>query len=121
MCTPDKFECIENIEVDISQCLEKCSGKLITSYDQREIENEKSFLNTFIQKQMNYFGSPFSDKFKGLLKTIFNSFICHLLILYLLEFLRTVPSEYNALITNLSEEYWKYKGAYQDFPSEFRG
>ena len=45
-----------------------------------------------------------------------------MIIIFPSEFIRPIPStsEYQSLIANLSEEYWKYKG-YHTFPEELKG
>ena len=39
LCTFKEMECIKNIDIDEYKCLQECSGLLVTSYDQNEIEN----------------------------------------------------------------------------------
>lgn len=40
MCTTKKhLDCISSIKVDNSECLQQCSGTLITSYNQEEYED----------------------------------------------------------------------------------
>ena len=67
LCTQEELKWIQDIEVDSSKCLEQCSGILVTSYKQQEIENEKSFFNTFILKLTNHFVKNDPNEFKGLL------------------------------------------------------
>ena len=71
---------MQDIEVDSSQCLETCSGLLVTSYDQQEIQNENAFFNSFILKLSNYFEKDmyrkdFPIKFDGLFEHNISSLV----------------------------------------------
>ena len=37
------MDCVSRIKVDSSDCLQQCSGLLVTSYDQQEIEYDLDF------------------------------------------------------------------------------
>ena len=39
LCTEEKLDCVSNLKVDNSDCLQQCSGVLVTSYDQQDIED----------------------------------------------------------------------------------
>ena len=42
LCHPDKLQCLENINLENSECLQKCEGLLIAGYDKAKFdENEK--------------------------------------------------------------------------------
>ena len=38
--TPDQLECTQNIEVEYEECLPKCSGVWLTSYDKNKLVYE---------------------------------------------------------------------------------
>ena len=53
LCAPEKLKCIRNVTVDNSNCLQTCSGMLITSYTVEEIEKQ---LPKLVSMLTNYFG-----------------------------------------------------------------
>ena len=40
LCTEEHLDCVSNIKVDNSDCLQQCSGIVVTSYDQQDIEDK---------------------------------------------------------------------------------
>ena len=42
MCMADNLNCVSQIKVNDSACLQICSGLLVTSYNQEEIEDRLS-------------------------------------------------------------------------------
>ena len=44
MCLGEKLECVSNLKVDFSDCLQQCSGVLITSYEAKELHDRVSNL-----------------------------------------------------------------------------
>ena len=36
LCTPEKLECVRNIEIESEECLPQCSGVWVTYHDQLE-------------------------------------------------------------------------------------
>ena len=42
LCTASNLECLSNVKVDNQNCLQKCSGLMVTSYDQQEIGYEST-------------------------------------------------------------------------------
>ena len=36
LCTPDKIECVRNLETKYDDCLPQCSGLWVISYDQEK-------------------------------------------------------------------------------------
>ena len=48
LCTSENLDCISNIKVDNSDCVPKCSGILVTSYEQRDAEEKL----TNVEKRM---------------------------------------------------------------------
>ena len=39
LCLADQLNCVSSIKVDTSGCLQQCTGILVTSYDQKKIED----------------------------------------------------------------------------------
>ena len=42
MCTEESYDCVSSINIDNFVCLPQCSGLIVTSYDQHEIEDRLS-------------------------------------------------------------------------------
>jgi len=68
LCTVEHFDCVSRIKVANSDCLQHCSGILVTSYDQEDVENkiESKFtkLVEYISKDSPYLRS-IKDKIQG--------------------------------------------------------
>ena len=74
LCTEHHLDCISSIKIDKSDCFQQCSGMLVTSYEQMEIENKMSrFANEMIEFMMeeNYAFRKSANKFKGFITIIF--------------------------------------------------
>ena len=39
LCIGEKLECVSNITIEKSDCLQQCSGLKVISYEQQDIEN----------------------------------------------------------------------------------
>ena len=70
LCLAEKLECVSNIMIDKSDCLQQCSGLLVTSYDQQDIENGVlnlvDYLNSKVYYQSKEYRKDVSAKVKGL-------------------------------------------------------
>ena len=63
MCTPKQMICVEKIEIDDSRCMHQCSGLLVTSYDQEDIENlDIKILYTMFTDHIKRLNDIFWDK-----------------------------------------------------------
>ena len=69
------MECVRNVTIDNTSCLQHCSGLLVTSYTQKDIENHelKKELNNLVSKLSTYFNEKtgiykdMENSLKGLL------------------------------------------------------
>ena len=70
LCIAEKLECVSNIMIDKSDCLQQCSGLLVTSYDQQDIENGVlnlvDYLNSKVYYKSQEYRKDISAKVKGL-------------------------------------------------------
>ena len=67
MCVPDQMKCVANVLVEKHNCLKKCSGVLVTSFDTNKKYQSEAFiskLSTDYWKYKGYFQFP--QQFKGL-------------------------------------------------------
>ena len=53
LCTASNLQCISSIKVDTSNCLQQCSGLMVTSYDQQEIINRQDIKILKIAKELS--------------------------------------------------------------------
>ena len=58
MCTPEKLYCVKDLRVDNAKCLPECSGMLVTSYTEKEIENHE--LPRLVTMMSKYFSEKLS-------------------------------------------------------------
>ena len=60
-CTPEKYECLMSIDFEYEECINQCSGVLVTSYDQ----NKFLKLSEYMSKESGDF-KDIANEFKGL-------------------------------------------------------
>ena len=68
MCPPDKMKCVASVDVeDESRCLKKCSGLLVTTFDEYQMkEQSKQFVEKLSTEYWRYKGFyEFPKKSKG--------------------------------------------------------
>ena len=51
ICTPDKRHCVENIGIEDTGCLQRCSGLLVTSYTEEDITTFFSMLASYMVRK----------------------------------------------------------------------
>ena len=58
LCTPDKIDCVRNIETKYEECLPKCSGLWVNRFKKDKILNlnEKLKLSKLSKQYWNYKG-----------------------------------------------------------------
>ena len=58
MCSSKlQVDCVSSIKIDNSECFQQCSGILVTSFDEQEIEDRPlNLVNTLVGKLANYMG-----------------------------------------------------------------
>lgn len=55
MCSSKHLDCVSSIKIEKSECLEQCSGTLVTSYEEQEIEDRPlNLVNTLVDKLSKY-------------------------------------------------------------------
>lgn len=56
MCSLKHFvDCVSSIKIDNSECLQQCSGILVTSFEEQEIEDRPlNLVNTLVDKLSKY-------------------------------------------------------------------
>ena len=69
-CTREQLKCVGEIPMDSSNCLQKCSGMLVTSYTQHDIENQElpklvSMFAAYFGQKMNTF-EDMEEAFQGM-------------------------------------------------------
>ena len=113
LCTADQLNCVSSIKVDTSECLQQCSGIMITSKTENRLLSVVSEMVQFLRKN--------NRKFKKIAKK-FPGSCTKLVILQLLQFNSGLKTKSNVKeqITKLSAKYWNYKGFYK-FPKDFKG
>ena len=50
LCTEEHLDCVSSIKVENSNCLQQCSGIIVTSYDQQDIEDKFIKLVEYMSK-----------------------------------------------------------------------
>ena len=66
MCTPDQMECVENISVTKQNCLKKCSGLQVASFEANNRYQSKDFISKLSNEYWNYKGFfKFPQNFKS--------------------------------------------------------
>ena len=68
LCTPDKIDCVRNIETKYEECLPQCSGLWVNSFDKEKninLNKEKSKLS---KQYWNYKGFYKFLDYKGYLE-----------------------------------------------------
>ena len=72
MCTAEQLQCVSSIKVDKSECLQQCSGLLVTSFDKNEIEDRPvEIANALVDKltkfmsESHYLFQDMAKNFKG--------------------------------------------------------
>ena len=63
LCTEEHFDCVSSTKVDDSDCLQQCSGLIVTSYDQQDIEDK------FRKKLVESFGKG-THSFRNIAKEL---------------------------------------------------
>ena len=78
MCTAEQLQCVSSIKVDKSECLQQCSGLLVTSFDKNEIEDRPvEIANALVDKltkfmsESHYLFQDMAKNFKGFCIKIF--------------------------------------------------
>ena len=67
MCAPDQMECVANVSVEKKNCLKKCSGVLVTSFDKSKDYQSERFISKLSTDYWNYKGYfQFPQQYKGL-------------------------------------------------------
>ena len=64
LCSAKDLDCISSIKVDSSDCHHQCSGILVTSYEQNEIESFADKMIEFMMKD-NYKFNAIGSEFQG--------------------------------------------------------
>lgn len=65
VCNPDELKCIENIKVDNSKCLKKCSGLHVASFEKIVLSDENSVLTELFEYLKRKDPWSFPEKLKG--------------------------------------------------------
>ena len=68
LCTPDKIDCVGNIETKYEECLPKCSGLWVNSFDKEKNINLDKQIWQLSEQYWNYKGYYEFSRFKGYLK-----------------------------------------------------
>ena len=68
MCTTTvQMDCVAKVTVEKQECLKKCSGLLVTSFDSNQKYKSERFISKLSQEYWNYKGYfNFPWEFKGL-------------------------------------------------------
>ena len=56
MCTPDKMDCVANITAEIQNCLKKCSGLQVASFEANKQYQSEEFISKLSTQYWNYKG-----------------------------------------------------------------
>ena len=104
MCIAENLDCVSSIKIDNFDCLQQCSGILVPSYDEEDIEegikNEMvKLVKYLIRKDDWWLYHDMQVEFKGLLNSKY---------------------EVEDKINKLTSDYWNYKTSF-DFPSQYKG
>ena len=51
LCTIENLDCVSSLKVDKSDCLQKCSGMIVTSYDQHRLSNAVDEMVKFLSNK----------------------------------------------------------------------
>jgi len=103
LCTAEDLDCVSSIKVDKednSECFQQCSGILITSYNQKKIDDR---ISNVVREMIDYI-----SKTSYILQNLAEQFIGF-----------ETKSDIKDKIIKLSANYWKYKGFY-NFSSQFK-
>jgi len=101
LCTAEDLDCVSSIDnKDNSECLQQCSGILVTSYSQEKINDR---LSNTVNGMIEYMSKKYYDF--SLLAEQFKGF--------------ETKSDIKDKIIKLSADYWKYKGFY-NFSSQYK-
>ena len=95
MCIAENLDCVSSIKIDNFDCLQQCSGILVPSYDEEDIEegikNEMvKLVKYLIRKDDWWLYHDMQVEFKGLLNSKY---------------------EVEDKINKLTSDYWNYKTA----------
>ena len=105
--------------IDDSNCYKKCSGLIVTSFTPQEMDNK------FRSKLLKYLFSKdvvldnYSNDLRGLSWLLMN-FPINLITKKMYNVEYKEDSEFQKTLSELSSEYWTYKG-YYDYPSKYKG
>ena len=66
VCAPEQMECVANISIESQDCLNKCSGLQVASFDASKKYQLEKFLSKLSTDYWNYKGFfKFPAEFKG--------------------------------------------------------
>ena len=66
LCGPEEFECVKNLNVDYSKCLQSCEGLLITSTQKKEPEKSVPLIeNLYKEYSLFKINFTFPENLKG--------------------------------------------------------
>ena len=87
LCTAKNLECVSRIKVKKLACFQQCSGILITSYDQEDVEDRPiNVVNSLVDKLAAYLSGKLSYYLKNMPTEFKGFFYLSLLDLYIHSF-----------------------------------